>query len=554
MKNKKKVCVVGHFGNGKNCLDGQTVKTKTVTKELINQLGSNEILQIDTHSGKYKLIKLFFQIGINMSNCKNIIIMPATNGLRFFAPILTMWRKIYKTKLHYVVIGGWLPKFLKSRKRLVKILKSFDGIYVETKVMKKALDEQGFTNVYVMPNCKDLKILKKSELVYCCSEPYKLCTFSRVMKEKGIEDAVDTVNAVNKRFKRTVYTLDIYGQVDPEQTEWFEQLKSRFQNCVNYCGIVPFDQSVEVLKNYFALLFPTRFFTEGIPGTIIDAYAAGIPVISSEWESFSDVVSNDITGKGYAFNNKDELHEVLENIALNPQIIQDMKTGCIERAKEFTPEVALDVLVRGGYPFDIKKIEQLMLLNANQCGSSGIPRTGILPLCTFSRVMKEKGIEDAFHAVKTINNNYGRIIFTLDIYGQVDSIQTEWFEKLKKQFPPFVKYKGVVSFNKSVEILKNYFALLFTTYYEGEGFAGTLIDALAAGVPVIASDWCYNAEIVVGGVTGKIHKAKSKDSLIEAINWAYQNQVAWNNMKNNCIRLAYQYLPEKAIDILINQL
>ena len=51
--------------------------------------------------------------------------------------------------------------------------------------------------------------------------------------------------------------------------------------------------------------------------------------------------------------------------------------------------------------------------------------------------------------------------------------------------------------------MQDYFVLLFPTNYEGKGFAGILIDAYSAGVPVIAYDWKYNAERVnetVGGV------------------------------------------------------
>ncbi|MFR3494185.1 MAG: glycosyltransferase [Blautia sp.] len=59
----------------------------------------------------------------------------------------------------------------------------------------------------------------------------------------------------------------------------------------------------------------------------------------------------------------------------------------------------------------------------------------------------------------------------------------------KASSPQYIRYKGMVPFNQSTEVLKNYDALLFPTYYEGEGFAGTIIDAFAAGLPVIASDW-----------------------------------------------------------------
>lgn len=344
----KKAAVVGHFAFGLEYLDGQTIKTKTVTTELEKQLGADQVIKIDTHGGAKALPKVTIELIKAFKNCKNIIIFPAHNGIRVFAPLCSTLNKVFHRKLHYVVIGGWLPTLLQKHKQLAETLKSFHGIYVETKTMKKALVEQGFSNIFIMPNFKKLKILEESQLIYQHSEPYELCTFSRVMREKGIEDAVRAVKTVNTYFGRTVYTLDIYGQVDSEQTDWFEHLKSSMPEYVNYCGIVPFAQSVEVLKGYFALLFPTGFFTEGIPGTIIDAYAAGVPVISSEWESFSDIVDDGITGIGYSFGNNDELCAVLENIAVKPQIIYDMKTACISKAEEFTPEVALDVLMRGG--------------------------------------------------------------------------------------------------------------------------------------------------------------------------------------------------------------
>jgi glycosyltransferase involved in cell wall biosynthesis len=211
------------------------------------------------------------------------------------------------------VIGGWLPEFLQKRKFLANILKKFDGIYVETNTMRTALEAQGFTNVFVMPNCKNLQILSEDELVYSDGAPLKLCTFSRVVREKGIEDAINAVRAVNETIGKTVYTLDIYGQVDATQTEWFDELQKSFPEYVSYKGCVDANKSVEVLKYYFALLFPTHYYTEGIPGTIIDAYAAGVPVISARWESFADIIDEKLTGIGYDFGNKQDLiHKLLD--------------------------------------------------------------------------------------------------------------------------------------------------------------------------------------------------------------------------------------------------
>ena len=341
-----KVSVLGHFGEGKNLLNGQTVKTKIVTEELQNQLGQDQVMEIDTYGGWKTLLKAPFQVLRALRNSTNVLIFPAHNGLRVYAPLLLVLRKFFKNKkIHYAVIGGWLPHFLLKRKWLTKALKHFDGIYVETNTMKNALEEQGFCNVFVMPNCKKLTVVSEDELIYSQETPYKLCTFSRVMREKGIETAINAISKVNDHLGRVVYSLDIYGQVDTTQKEWFEHLKTCFSENVRYCGSADADKSTEVLQYYFALLFPTHFYTEGIPGTIIDAYAAGVPVVSAKWESYADVIDEGETGFCYEFDNEKEFENILLYIARNPQTLIDMKANCIKKVRNYMPSDAIKILL-----------------------------------------------------------------------------------------------------------------------------------------------------------------------------------------------------------------
>lgn len=341
-----KVSVIGHFGFGQELLNGQTVKTKILTEELERSLGADSVKKIDTHGGAKRLLTIPFSVWKALKSSENVIMLPAHNGLRVIAPIMIFFNRFFKRKLHYSVIGGWLPSFIESRPRLEKSLKKFDNIYVETTTMKRALEARGFSNITVVPNCKELNVLSEDELSYEYSEPYRLCTFSRVMKEKGIEDAIDAIRSVNERLGRTVFSLDIYGPVDPSQTEWFDSLKESFPEYVSYGGSVPFDKSVEVLKDYFALLFPTRFYTEGIPGTVIDAYAAGVPVISAKWESFADLIFDYETGIGYEFSSSDALDSTLTEIANNPGKINSMRKVCIAKANDFSPREALKPIVK----------------------------------------------------------------------------------------------------------------------------------------------------------------------------------------------------------------
>ena len=190
-----------------------------------------------------------------------------------------------------------------------------------------------------MNNFKKLEILKEENLPHISKRPFHFCTFSRVMKEKGIEDAVNTVKRINDEMGRIECSLDIYGQVDENQISWFENLKRDFPNYISYKGSIPYDKSVEVIKSYYAVLFPTKYYTEGIPGTVLDAYAAGVPVICSKWESFGDVVDDDKTGWGDDFFDENGLYNAIVKILkMNQTRYFEIKKNCLRKAYFYKPE------------------------------------------------------------------------------------------------------------------------------------------------------------------------------------------------------------------------
>ena len=342
---KKKLFVIGHFGFGKELLNGQTVKTRILTDELKKQLGDEEVVCVDTHGSKLKLIKTLLSLFRIAKRTKNAVMLPAHNGVRVLTPILLQLKRMYGIKLHYVVIGGWISDMVKQDGALCARLKSFDGIYVETNTMKRSLESQGFENIVVMPNCKHLKALSEDELVYSEAFPLRLCSFSRVMKEKGIGEAVRAVEKINTERGRTVYTLDIYGQIDSAQVEWFDKLQAELPEYVKYRGLVDYDKSIDVLKNYFALLFPTKFYTEGIPGTIIDAYGAGIPVLSAKWESYSDIIKENKTGYCFEFDDFHDFVEKLKSMADNVDTFNQMKIACLEESRRFDPMTVVEEFI-----------------------------------------------------------------------------------------------------------------------------------------------------------------------------------------------------------------
>lgn len=342
-----RIGIIGHFGKGLNLLNGQTIKTKIVAAELERVFGKEDVWKIDTHGGMKSIVWLPLILFSVLLKCRNVIIMPAQNGLLVIPPLLYMMNTIFRRKIHYVVIGGWMPNLISKHPFLTHCLKKFHQIYVETTIMKKVLNDRNFSNVSVMQNCKSLEIISTNEIENNHDNALRLCLFSRVMKQKGVEHAVAAIAKMNECFGKESCCLDIYGQVESSETEWFDKLKKTFPDNVTYKGVVPFDKSVSVLKNYSALLFPTLFFTEGVPGTIIDAYAAGLPVISSRWASFSDVVEEGKTGFGYEFGSFKHLCSLIENLISTPEKLNKMRFACVVKARSFLPENAMKTFVNG---------------------------------------------------------------------------------------------------------------------------------------------------------------------------------------------------------------
>ena len=339
-----KICVCGHFGFGQNLLNGQTIKTKIVAEELDRVYGSQNIIKIDTAGGIKELPRIWWQGFVASCKCKNVITLLSDNGLKAVLPAFLFYKLVFHNRISHLCLGAELARYLKRTPWVAKLMRNIDFLYAETNVLKKALNERGYKNVRILPNCKRLHTRDESQLKLKWNEPYRLCMFARVMKEKGVEDAVHIINEINNETGRIVYRLDIYGQVDDKQVEWFDNLKEEFTPAITYGGLVPFDESVKVLKDYFALLFPTKFFVEGVPGTIIDAYASGLPVISSKWESFADVVDDKITGYGYEFDNLAALKKLLIDIADNPLMITSLKKNCLLKVDYYSASHLLEYL------------------------------------------------------------------------------------------------------------------------------------------------------------------------------------------------------------------
>lgn len=341
----KKIGIIGHFCFAKEIFNGQTIKTKIVAQELKKIYGISEVMTSDTHGGWRYLIRLPFSSFNVVRNCQNIIMMPARGGVRIIPFFLLFWNLFFHRRLHYVVIGGWLPELLDNHHILRGALKHFYRIYPETEFTASSLRKHGLKNLEVMPNFKSTTPLTEAELTRFRTDDgaqLPFCTFSRVIKAKGIEEAVAAISRANVSCGTNRFSLDIYGPI--EEPLWFEQLMKSQPDYIRYKGIVPYTDSVATIRQYFALLFPTYYWGECFAGTLLDAFAAGVPVLASKWHSNPELVKDGEVG--YLHDNHDVNQLAQQIIALSSDMDKhsQMQHNCLTHAQGFQPSSIITIL------------------------------------------------------------------------------------------------------------------------------------------------------------------------------------------------------------------
>jgi glycosyltransferase involved in cell wall biosynthesis len=141
-------------------------------------------------------------------------------------------------------------------------------------------------------------------------------------------------------------------------------------------------------------------------------------------------------------------------------------------------------------------------------------------------ITRSKGIfelMEVFERVSSVNSE-----MELHFYGPLDLDQEdkELFQtKMKENLN--IQYKGYLKIlNNEIaayEILSEYCAMVFPSYYPGEGFPGVFLDAFNVGMPVIASDWNMHTEVIIDGYNGKIVETKNNLELEKAMMWFVDN-------------------------------
>lgn len=328
--------VLGYFGYETNQLDGQTVKTRNIYEMLVNH--SIDISYFDSqkiHVSKVYTLEMLYKIFLS----RFIIIIPAHNMLKWVFPVVYVLSKFFRKKVILIPVGGWLSSFLKNRRVLQQMISKIQAVFPQTKEeVRKLHDLYGWNNIEYLPN---FRICNKTKVDFSLNKELKLVFFARINKMKGLDVVFNIADKLGKA--KLNMTIDFYGPIYEPDNAYFENEISQHPNTI-YKGVLQPDQIQNVLKQYDILLFPTKYKTEGFPGTILDAYMSGVPVIVSNWNHAKEFVKEGYSGFICETEDAEAYYNKVLYLNNNRDVLMRMKANSYNESKKYSDNEAFEIM------------------------------------------------------------------------------------------------------------------------------------------------------------------------------------------------------------------
>jgi len=342
-----KIGLVGYFAinveKGKVLTGGQMTKAKNIYEIVCRNFSAENVLRVDTYNWNTRKLSIIRQIVYMSRNCEIIIMMPSQNGVKVFLPILSILKNVYKYKLIYPVVGGWLADLLAKKRILQKFFGKVDYVLPETRHLASKLKTYTKNKIEVMPVFSLRQPLDHLSREW--KKSYVFGTFSRITPEKGIDDAINAILRVNEKHGDVICKLEICGPMDIEYSDYYETIFREHEDVICYRGLLPDQEVIQTLSQFYMLLFPTYYEGEGFPASLCESYMAGTPVIASDWKYNSELIDDGVTGFLFKVHDIEQMIDLIDRAISNPDKIYEMRENAFRKGKQYTPEIVTNNMI-----------------------------------------------------------------------------------------------------------------------------------------------------------------------------------------------------------------
>ncbi|MEE2680922.1 MAG: glycosyltransferase family 4 protein [Planctomycetota bacterium] len=214
------------------------------------------------------------------------------------------------------------------RRLLVRIALKRAVLYVvQTRMLCEDAHSVGISRAVAIPNGRDLRSAIPAD------HPYvgRWVLLGRLVPTKGVAEAVEAFRRMPE------LSLDLVGPVDPGQSGEDQGVDLAGLDPppnVRWLGARDPDLIPALLADYDGMLFPSYYSTEGHPGVLIEAMAAGLPIVTTRHRAIPEVVDAECSFLVEP-RDVDGIVESIRKIDSDPELRDRLRQGALARAKSF---------------------------------------------------------------------------------------------------------------------------------------------------------------------------------------------------------------------------
>lgn len=333
----KKVILIGRINRGHQPIGGETAKNQALMAELKKHC---QVTALDFYRNKQRPWIFLQTLWALLSQPEATIILSTT--AKNIYPLLKAFKMFgIKRNIVHWIIGGAFGQIVKSGRYNIDVLNIAHWHLAESHKMVNELTACGLKNVRYVPNFRQFPAFTSNSTRsadYC-----RFVFMSRIMKEKGVDEILKSVSALNDRQLQNRFNVDFFGRMDETYRKEFEEKIERLPN-VKYHGMLDLtcSKGYEDLATYDAMLFPTYHQSEGFAGAIIDAYVAGVPVVASDWGHNRETVVDSKTGIIIPARDTARLTRIMEDVIEGRIDLNRLSEGARQAAETYRADKVLN--------------------------------------------------------------------------------------------------------------------------------------------------------------------------------------------------------------------
>lgn len=274
-------------------LGGTTILFEQLVKDL-SHVGCCDIEVVRTNfpeatrcAGFRRLLRIVTEMFSCIRTADVVTLHASISGTRFLAPIVMAFCFLYQKPWIFRGFGGNFVNWYQASSVLIRRLFRCSALGATRILLETRASVAYFSNfkkagrVEWYPNSRPW--LSGGSQTNCVGQlKNKLLYLGHVQESKGILVIRDAVKLLGKEI-----AVDIYGPLcHGMTTDQFEV------EGIRYCGVVDSSKVVELIKQYAALVFPTMYDGEGYPGVVLEAFSAGVPVITTRFRAIPEIVDD----------------------------------------------------------------------------------------------------------------------------------------------------------------------------------------------------------------------------------------------------------------------